>query len=115
MRSLKPSKSTTTTWLIGSPVSRRTVARVSAGPPYWFAALIFEEPTPGMSTRRSRGMERYVSRCLPGSVRMSIRESERRALPRPGARPPSVPMRRVIVGFDRIEPFCAASWLRARR
>ncbi len=42
--SLKPSKSTTTTWSIGRPVSALTVASVSAGPPIWFAALIFDEP-----------------------------------------------------------------------
>ena len=42
--SRNPSKSKTTTWWIGSPVSPRTVASVSAGPPSWFAALIFPEP-----------------------------------------------------------------------
>ena len=44
IRSLKPSKSTTTTWWMGRPVRFRTVASVSAGPPYWFAALIFPKP-----------------------------------------------------------------------
>ena len=42
--SLNPSKSTTTTWSIGRPVSALTVASVSAGPPIWFAALIFDDP-----------------------------------------------------------------------
>ena len=41
---LKPSKSTTTTWSIGSPRSLFTVAIVSAGPPTWLAALIFAVP-----------------------------------------------------------------------
>ena len=44
MSSLKPSKSTTTTWSIGRPVRAFTVAIVSAGPPIWFAALIFDVP-----------------------------------------------------------------------
>ena len=56
--SRNPSKSTTTTWSIGSPVSAFTVASVSAGPPIWFAALILDAPYPGTSTRRSLGIER---------------------------------------------------------
>ena len=42
--SRNPSKSTTTTWWIGNPVSLRTVSMVSAGPPNWFAALTFDVP-----------------------------------------------------------------------
>ena len=44
MSSSNPSKSTTTTWSMGRPVSAFTVASVSAGPPIWFAALIFDDP-----------------------------------------------------------------------
>ena len=42
-------------------------------------------------------------RCVSGSRRTSMSESERFASPRPGARPPSVPMTRSVVGSERIE------------
>ena len=51
----------------------------SAGPPIWFAALIFATPTSGISTWRSRGIDRNASRRFPGSVRMSMIESDRLA------------------------------------
>ena len=53
-------------------LQRRAPGRRSAN-----AALIFAVPCPGMSTRRSRGIERNASRCFPGSVRISMIESER--------------------------------------
>ena len=89
-------------------VSARTVRIVRAGPPNWFAALTFEVPYPGISTRRSRGIERYERRCVPGSVRRRSSESERRASARPGAFPPSVPMTRIVAGSDSNDP----SWRR---
>src|SRR4249919_1861339 len=68
-----------------------------------------------MSTRRSRGIERYVIRCLLGSVRTRRRESARRAFVRPGVVLPSVPMTRVVAGVVRSEPSSVASRLYARR
>ena len=43
----KRSKSTNATWLTSSPVSSLTVRSASAGPPIWFAALIFATPDLG--------------------------------------------------------------------
>ena len=61
-----------------------------------------------MVTPRSRGMDRYVSRCLPGSVRSSIIESEWSSELRPAC--PlfawSVPSRRMFDGELRMSPFC---------
>ena len=56
--SSKRSKSTKTTWLTSRPVRSLTVRSASAGPPIWFAALILASPTSGISTWRSRGIER---------------------------------------------------------
>ena len=70
MSSSNRSKSTKATWLTSRPVSCSTVRRASAGPPIWLAELIFVRPTSGISTWRSRGIERKASRRFPGSVRM---------------------------------------------
>src|SRR5918995_194229 len=53
-------------------------------------------------------------RWVSGSRRTSIRESERLASSRPGARPPSVPMTSSVVGSDRIERSRFASCAFAR-
>ena len=53
-------------------------------------------------------------RCVSGSRRTSISESERFASSRPGARPPSVPMTSSVVGSDRIERSRFASCAFAR-
>ena len=84
--SRKRSKSTNATWFTSSPVSRSTVRSARAGPPIWFAALILATPTSGISTWRSRGIDRKASRRFPGSVRMSMIESDRLAASRPEVR-----------------------------
>ena len=82
--SSKRSKSTNATWFTSRPVRSSTVRSARAGPPIWFAALIFADPTSGISTWRSRGIERKASRRFPGSVRRSMIESDRFA-PSPAA------------------------------
>ena len=52
---------------------------------------------------------------MPGSVRSSSSESDRRASPRPGALPPSVPTTRIVAGSDRSDPSCRASAAPAAR
>ena len=112
MSSSNRSKSTNATWLTSSPVSSFTVRSASAGPPIWFAALIFAVPTSGISTWRSRGIERNARRPFPGSVRSSMIESERLAPSRPARLPPSLPSTRIVVGVESSIPSVFVSWRR---
>ena len=112
MSSLKPSKSTTTTWSIGSPRSLFTVAIVSAGPPIWLAALIFASHS-RESRRGGRAGSRGTRRGASPDRGDEQQRTERFASPRPGARPPSVPMTSTVVGSDRIDRSRLASCVSA--
>ncbi len=98
------SKSTNITWFTSRPVRSLTVRSARAGPPIWFAALILPSPTSGISTWRSRGIERNASRFLPGSVRINMIESDLFAPERPFCVPPSVPSTRIVVGVETSRP-----------
>ena len=114
MTSSKVPKSTTTTWLMGRPVTLCTVLMASVGPPYAKAALILSSPWPGMSTRRSRGMERSAIRCLSGSVCTIMIESERATDPCLDLEPLSAPSTRMLLGLESMIPSCGASARSAR-
>src|SRR5712691_8335914 len=65
--SLNCEKSAVITWLIGRPVYDWIVLIASAGPPDCIAAFTFESPIPGIGPRKSRGIDRYETRCREGS------------------------------------------------
>jgi len=109
IRLLKLRKSTIITWLISSPVRLSIVRTVSPAPPSWNAELIRSSPCPGIGTRRSRGIERYTSRCRLGSVRRTMIESEWFRLARRSVFSWSRPSRSIVVGFESSSPFWFAS------
>ena len=77
-RSWNLAKSTTTTWLTGTPVSASTVLIASVGPPYAYAALTLSGAAARGCRRGGRaGSERKAIRCSSGSVRTSMIASER--------------------------------------
>ena len=96
-----PLKRTTMTWWMGRPVRSRTALMVPFCPANQCAELIFSVPTPGSSTRKSRGIDSHFTLPAPGSVRITMMESARERVA-PGRA--SMPITRVFWGADRRGP-----------
>ena len=109
IRCLKLRKSTTITWLIVSPVKSWIVRTASGMPPTGNAVLIRSSPCPEIGTRRSRGIDRYTSRCRLGSVRKIMIESLWFRVTRRSVFSWSRPSRRIVVACESSRPCCFVS------